>query len=853
MNKLKKLVSTLLASLMILSLSANVSFASIAQDVRNTEYETEAKVLGGLGIMVGDADTGNFRPKDAIKRSEATKIAVAISALGDAANQMSHNSSYPDVAKDYWANGFINAAKAYGLVIGDDKGNFRAEDQINFGEMVTILIRALGYENQALSKGGYPMGYIATASSIGLTKGISASSDKLIARGDVAIMAYNALTINLMEQTGFGANVNYQITKKTLLKDKLGITLIKGKVNAVGSSVLDGGSALLKDEIRIGGENYNAGKTDTRTILGFNAEAYYNDKTKKIVAIVPIDGDNKVINITAENIAEVKNTLSDKHVEYWNNKELNAKTSKANVENGATVIYNGKLADFGKFAKIDSGYISLLDTNSNGKYDIVFVNETINYVIDDVYPASKKISDKYGNPALTLDFEDENKTVIIERANEYIGLGDLQEWDVVSFTISEDGSIIFGNAVRSSVEGNVTELSEESIYIDGKKFFVADNYPHSFAIGDEGVFYIDYEGKIAAFNGEKSKNSNYAYLNAMNVSNNMDSELKFELFTSEGKFEIVKGAKKVAVNSSKGLSGNAVISAIGGAGKLIRFEKNTAGEISKIITSTESEDINENIFTLNMNDDDAVYRASSSKLTGDEMSVIVSADTLIFDIPEGASKDDYAVRSRELFTDGGKYAVKVYDVSESHRAGAIVVTGSASVTDEASDLAIVQKVTVGKNANGETIHRLYALKGGKAITLNSKNDSVLLKEGGKLVKEGDIIQLRTNINGDIDAMKVLFDTEKENAEAKTEISDNLTTIFGKVTKKFSDSINVQIDSAKAENFETENAAVYVYDSKLPKNRVYAGTLADVERYDDDGGKVFMRIYKDELKEIIVIK
>ncbi len=852
MNKLKKLISSLLASLMILSLSANVSFASIAQDVKNTEYETEAKVLGGLGIMVGDADTGNFRPKDAIKRSEATKIAVALSALSDAANQMSQNSSYPDVDKSYWANGFINAAKAYGLVIGDDKGNFRAEDRINFGEMTTILIRALGYENQALSKGGYPMGYITTAASIGLTKGISASADRLISRGDVATMAYNALTINLMEQTGFGSNVSYQVTKKTLLKDKLGVTLIKGSVDAVGSSVLDGGKELQRDEIRINGKNYNTGNTDIRTILGFNAEAYYNDKTKKIVAIVPVDGANKVISIDSENIANIVNTLSEKQLEYWNDKEASTKTSKADIETDAHVVYNGKLADFSKFTKIDSGYISLLDSDTNGRYDIVFINETVNYVVDEVYPSSKKITDKYGNPALSLDFEDENKTVILEKANEYIGLNDLKEWDVISVTASEDGEIVFGNVVRSSAEGKITEKNDEYIYIGEQKFSVANNYPHSFKVGDEGVFYIDYEGKIAAFDGQKSKSSDYAYLTAMGLTGGIEKELKFELFTADGKLETLKGAKKITVNSSKGLTDDAVISAVGGTDKLISFEKNSAGEITKITTSTETEDINENIFTLNMSDDDAVYRAASSKLTGDNMSVIITADTVIFDIPADADKDEYAVRGKEIFSDGGKYAVKVFDVTESHRAGVVVVTGSESITDEASDIAVVQKVTLGKNDNGDTIHKLYAISAGKEISLSAKNDTILLKSG-KLLSEGDIIQMRTNSKGEIDAIKLLLDIDKENAEAKTEISDKLTTVFGRVTRKFSDSVNVQIGEAKAENYEISKATVYVYDSGLKRNKLRAGTIADIERYDDEGGKVFMRIYKDEVKEIVVIK
>ena len=174
MNRLKKITASLLALVLILSLSVSMSHASIAQDVRNTKYRTVAQVLGALKIMVGDAGTGDFRPDDSIKRSEATKIGVALLGLASNAESDKGATRFPDIESDYWANGFINTAVTHGLVIGDDTGNFRPEDKIKFSEVVTILIRVLGYESQAKANGGYPIGYITTASSIGLSKGVSA-------------------------------------------------------------------------------------------------------------------------------------------------------------------------------------------------------------------------------------------------------------------------------------------------------------------------------------------------------------------------------------------------------------------------------------------------------------------------------------------------------------------------------------------------------------------------------------------------------------------------------------------------------------------------------------------------------
>lgn len=853
MRKFKKLISSMLASVMAISMFTSSVYAYIAQDVKNTEFKTQATVLGALGIMVGDADTGTFRPNDSIKRSEATKIGVALMGLSDVANVPGQVTKYPDIAKDYWANGFINTATNHGLVIGDTSGNFRPEDQIKYNEVVTILVRALGYESQAIAKGGYPTGYVAVASSIGLTKGVASAADSLISRGNVAIMAYNALTINLMEQTGFGTNIKFEITNKTLLADKLNTSIVSGKVNAVGSSVLDSGNALSNNGIRIDDKNYTTEKTDIRTILGFNVDAYLNNKTKKIIAVIPAEGKNSVLNIDCENIASIENTMSSKSISYWKNSDKDLKTLKANIENSAYVVYNGKKADFSKFAIINSGYISLLDSDSNGKYDIVFINETINYVVDEVYASSQKITDKYLQPTLTLDFKDTSKTVILEKANEYIGIDDLKEWDVVTFTISEDGSIIFGNVSRDKVEGKITEINGSKLHIADRQLSVAANYANSFSVGDEGIFYIDYEGKIAGFDGTKAKSNNYAYLENIALTNGISKTLKLELFTAEGKFEIVEAASKMTVNSSKNLSPDAAYSAIGAKGKLVTFEKNADGKLIKITTATESSDINEDVFTLNINEDNVVYRASSSKLTASDMSVSVGADTLIFDIPNGASKDEYAVRSKAVLVDGGLYDVMIFDVNESRKAGVIIITSTTANADEESDIALVEKVSLAKNNNGDTIHKLYALSGGKAITLNSKNDTVFIKSGSTLIKEGDIIQFRTNAQGDIDAIRVLFDSDASNGESKTHISDKLTTVYGRVTKKFSDSINVQVGSSATENYEIYDAIVYVYDSSLPKTKVKLGTLADVESYNNDGGRVFMRIYNDIVKEIVVIK
>ena len=228
MRKIKRIVSLMLMVLMAFSVMPANAF-NVSEDVKGTAYEESAQVLGALEIMVGDAGSGNFRPNDSITRAEFARVAVSLMGLNDVAHASAGFSKYPDVSKDHWANGYINTASSQKLVIGRDDGNFDPESKITYQEAVTILVRALGREPAANAKGGYPSGFLAVAVESGLTKNANSSYESPVARGIVANLANNALTIEMMEQTGFGSNVSYEIVDKTILKDKLNVEKAKDK------------------------------------------------------------------------------------------------------------------------------------------------------------------------------------------------------------------------------------------------------------------------------------------------------------------------------------------------------------------------------------------------------------------------------------------------------------------------------------------------------------------------------------------------------------------------------------------------------------------------------------------------
>ncbi len=862
MSMFKKITSAIVAASMTLSIMATSVFASLPTDIIDTEYKDAVSLLSVLDIMVGDKDTGMFRPNDTIIRSEAARVAISALGLQKVASSTAGETKYSDVSKDHWATGYINVATQQGMVIGDDVGTFRPDSAITYQEMVTIMIRALGYEPMALSKGGYPTGYLVTASNIGLTDEVDGVANQGITRGNVAKLVYNALTIEMMEQKGFGEDINYEIGDNTLLEDYLDVVKVTGQVEAVGLSSLDGSSSLEESQIMIDGKVYKTGEADVRQILGFNVDAYVtnskNSSDRTLLVAIPVDGENEAVSIDAENIEEIVKSPSV-YVRYWLDKESDKNTKKANISSDAKVLYNGKTGTMDDLDFITDGSITLLDSNANGDYDVIFVNETSNYVVEEIVENTYKVVDKYGKPTLVLDPEDTSMQFSINKGSERIELKDLKEWDVLTVTKSRDGDFVYIEVSNEKVSGTVTEKDDEKVYISGTGYKIASNYPNSISLNDKGTFYLDVNSKIAAVDAESTVSENYAYLNEIEMTNNLNKTFDIEVFTKDGEVKTYTSHTKIKVNGSANLTALEAKNAVGGSGQLITFELNSDGKVNKITTATDTSGaIDEDNFSKNLSINGAVFKKSSSKLTANGKSVNVGKETIVFDIPAGSTNtNDYKIGNSDYFVNDDVYDIIAFDMKEDLTASVIIVTSSNGEADEASSLLVVDKITKVEDEDGNTVEKLYAYQDGKLVTLVTEEEDILVKQSGDAtvsLRQGDIIQVRLNASGQIEKMSLIFDIANKGNEAVNNISEDTVTYYGKVVKKFTDSFNHQVADGEVINFKIANANIYKVDTTRNTKQIMVGDIGDIQKYDEAAPElVFVRVYEDEVKDIIIVK
>ena len=875
MKGFNKIVAGILAAAAVAA-QGSVFASVLPEDVAGTRYEEPIQILSALKIMTGDED-GKFRPEDTIKRSEVAKMAIHALGLEEAAKAAAGVSKFPDVPTWHWANGYVNLATSQGIIIGDDEGNFRPDDQITYAEAMTILVRATGYEPAAEAKGGFPQGYIVVGAENNLNKNVTGSNMDPISRGNVAYMTNNALTVKLMERKGFGEDETYEVTDKTLLQDKLGVTKDEGQIVAIEKTSLTGSSNLTEGQVQIGDKIFETAY-NMNNLFGHNVTYYWHendDGDDEIILALSQSQKNATVTITADQFEQVTEKNGNKVLEYLKNED-DSRVSSVTLSADAKLIYNGK-AETMSDDLIDmtdkSGKIVVLDSDRDGKYDIVYVMEYENMVVEEV-TATGKIIDKYGAPTLNLG-EDQDIRYSIKNGLQEVALEDLKEYDVLSIAASKDKELYEINVSNRVVEGKVTGKDDKGFYIGEEHYKVASNYQETIELGAEGRFYLDIENKIAAVDTNVEVSRNYAYLIKAHTSADTE-ESTFKMFTKSGEEITVTANDKIRFNKQSGQKAEEVVKQLQSAGnttkQLVTYTVNAEGKLTALNTAVDKTSdgaADTTNFTKNYELTDAVYNEKLQRLG----KVKLTAETVIFDIQNDV--EDYSIASLDMFEDEQKYNATVFDVTEDYTAKAIVVTGAQFQTNADSAIAVVDKISTTTNEYDEITDRLHAYQNGELIEINAEEQGILVKPvladaeeeeeeeeedtlrsgATEALQTGDIIQYKTNKNGEIVDIRVLFNIKSKGTEAAATPVENLDTIYGKVVKKFSNSINVTVNDGEVTNVQLPaETLVYSVDTTKSKNQVTTATIGDIQAFDaDEGNRVFIKIYKDVVQEVVIIK
>lgn len=773
---MKKGLSLLITVVMLLTMvTVNASATSFA-DTEGKSCETAVEVLSALGIVEGKAE-GSYEPDSSLTRAE---MATIILRAMNMAQNAKGTDVFTDVPSSHWAYANVSAAYQLGIVNGTSATTFAPDATVTYEQAVKMVVSALGYGVQAEAIGGYPSGYLAKATQLDLLKGVKVGGE--MSRGDMAILLYNALDVELYLQTTFGPEA-YEFDANqtaTLLSYYLKVSHYTSQITATPMAQINPPSrTLLTDEVAVGAKVLKKGQTNAQDLLGMRSDIYTREiedtDIEEIVAIIP-KANTEVLELNAKDI-EPSSTTSQLIYLDENDKEI-----KESIV-GATLVFNGRVkggwtaADF----QPESGKARFI-ANGEGGYDLIIVESYKNFVVDTVLAEDNEIyfmeADANGVNSMILDLSDsKTPTVFTDEANMPLTLDDLARWDILSVAESLDGSVRRIYRSYKMVSGTITEMSDDEVVIDGTAYAVSDYLQNSekfdIELGQSAAYYLDYTGAIVAVDTNYDASYSYGWIMGAELTKGLDSKARFRFFTQDGEFVVFDTTEKItfveagrerSVNAADilGDTPNTVWDGENPIPQLIRYETNEEGLLIKLESAA-------NKTALNLEDEEKLggefsmdwymgtsrrsrefdgtkagsaaslpsnVRDSHSEFDGQFFTKIFRTEnTKYFIIPADPTiEEDYIIQPASAITLEGYRDMEclcLFDVNENYQVQALVLRNDMSnaasagknYPDYTVPAALITGISIGMTEDGDVSRIIKAVnQNGQEISLAVEDD-----------------------------------------------------------------------------------------------------------------------------------
>lgn len=841
MKNLKKVLALVVAVAMFASFACVASAASYSDVASTASYADAVNLLSNLGILTGYED-GTFRPDNTVTRAEAATMMVRLLGLADGVEQ--GETSFTDVDANHWASGYINVAVAQGIVNGMGDGTFAPDATLTYGQIVKMIVCALGYEPVAKANGGWlGGGYLYAASKAGFTKGVNGTQDAAASRATVAVLMYKALEVDMMEQdsysTGISGDTFKVIEGKTILTEYLELEKVEGVIvetylsnvddfeedaNTVEIVITKNDSEDVTYEV---GEKYSviSDATNAATLLGYSVVAYIGeneDGDDEIFAVAAKSGKNNVVVLDTDLIAE--NGLTATSITYYKSStskstteaEIQAYVGKNEEDGFATnnVVINGfnvyaNAVDlFDVYEALDD--ITLLDNDNDGDFEFIFATiptaNALEFVVTDVDYEEYFIEGE--DEDFEVDYDDTDRLFTIVKDGAIVELDAVVENDVVTI-LDTDAKIVTIYVSSKVVNGTVDEVDDDVYTINGvdyKLTAIADvDAPEA---GDEGLFYINASGKIAYIDAESTISAaDYVYVIDTDVSNGDfgDDSYLVKVVTAKGEIEVLTiKSKKVTVynedGQNKNLDDDEAYEKIDGYVGLAKIDTTAAGELSVIYLPGAEDFVADNTYV-------DVNNKSYNEARGTYGVIDLASDVLVFNVDTTEADLEDAITAStvaNIFVDDNSYKFVAYG-EEDEDPDVLVTFDAKAAVDAEAPVMVVTKV-VKATSGDDTTWKITGIVAGETVSVVLDPDDADLSDMPAV--KGNVILYAMN-SGFATDLQVLFTSDEDAPGALgTGLDDILTDEFSE------DDVTIHygtIEDVQTKSFTVDGTKFYLAD------------------------------------------
>ncbi len=763
----------------------------------NEAYSEEIKALKEFGIALRYTNGAEDVTR---KMTRADLAAMAVTILNlDGVEYTTANTVFSDVTESHWASGYIDAAQKLGLINGAGGGMYYPENPVSMENAVKVIMGALGYDELAAAKGGYPTGYLAVASGEKLLDGVSFADVNSITVAEMLAMVYHATDIPLLKQYSFGGVERYESSNSvTLLTEYFDIYKGEGTVHGNDKTMTADRAALGEARVLIGDTIYNEGTTDIANYLGCYVEYYYK-KTDKAsgdyIVSFSVDG-TEVYTIESDDIAG----YSDYELSYSNE---NGKLKVYKLSTVADVIFNGKYKSHYTDSDLMpvNGVLRLIDNDGNGVMDVVIVESYITYTVEKLNTDRKTVYDKHEQKPLSLEADTDRAVTLISEGRE-ADFSDIKAGDIL--TVAADVLTVAGGVVsvadsaeaikvyisRETASGKLEAISEATnkLTIDGIEYSLSDGDSTRSKIGTDITnnlgrtltFCLDYFGKIADIAGETDSNNKYgfvtkcdsngAFLTSMGMFNAASSKYEVLNLAANVNVDGKRISAEKAVEALKTDENGAVQSAT--IPQLIAYELDSNGKIRSIDTAKlGADETPESSLTRGIPRASYRYHANSKSFGG---RFAMGGDSILICVPtvngvlsaevDASNTEGFYMGSLGYLTTSAEYEMETYNTEDGIAEIAIRYyndeTDNGTVIPYNNRSTLVVDRVIKTEYNGEEAYLIYALAGSSGqevelyctentMVVDQKTETTATEITPKALKRGDILRYTCGTGGDV--------------------------------------------------------------------------------------------------------
>lgn len=686
---------------------------------------------------------------------------------------------------------YISTSAAIGLVNGFGDGTFRPDDEISVTDCLKIAIEAAGYGEVAKRAGGYPLGYITIANKQDITEGLDGDYNDSALMNEARMIVYNMLHAEWVSSYEVnGEIVGSTDSDRSILNVLYNVYEASGIVTGSEETLLNSTEGTKKGYIEIDGDLYTAGEAD-KDLLGYAVDFYYKEAkngTKELVYILPSESNRDVIYNAYEISQYSKGTYT-----FWDgNKRVTER-----VPGTADIIYNGRAlignTDDSVFQP-DAGSITLIDNNSDGKYDVVKIINKRTVVVDSVDTEKYIVYDRLAGSGITLEFEDYiSVNTIVDIQGQSLELGDIARNDVVDLILSADRMVsklvVCGKTVSGTLDGINEDPDDASYTVNENTYSLNPDFVASAArtgrkprLGGYYKFLLTGDGEIAWFeqsdSGEAGKYG--CLIKAMNDDNGFESKVLLKVLTADNKVEVLEFDKKLKVNGSAMIENTDAFSLVepllfDESGDMvpliIYYEMNNEGKIRYIETpnapNPASADASLHLAGTAIN----TFHTSGANCIGGR--VTYDSETIFFIIPQDmetmADKDMRAVKLSEYARDAQIFQrIEGYAREKNAAISRVALSRESAVDRYESALFMLTGISKSLDESGIEKYKLSGLRNGVPTVYMVSEDEVFLKPepfAGMVLpsslREGDLLRLGTGQSGEITNIAVIYSPSRD--------------------------------------------------------------------------------------------